>query len=345
MANTQDSNQTMTAVTSTENVRTINGIVTENDEFLEYQRIGLINIPIILGVVLFIGIVGNCLVIYSIISKKYLRTLTNILILNLAVGDLVFLVICIPLATFRLIAAYWPFGDVGCKLTKYFTYVSLYVSIYTLVLMAISRYCAIIHPLSTIHMRTKRNIYIVIVILWIACLLGNVPALFQMKVYRLTTAYGEAWVCENSNHLTNTTQAKIYHVLFCVFGYFLPLAIISVLYGFILRNIFNANDSNVQNNGTCRQRIKKRVARMILLVVATFAICWFPLQLCMLTQRFEVWETDTETVNFFLAAKVVAYSNSCLNPILYTFVSSNFRKSFKAILCCVKTTEYTPCGL
>ena len=40
-------------------------------------------------------------------------------------------------------------------------------------------------------------------------------------------------------------------------------------------------------------------------------------------------------VSFQIASHILAYSNSCINPILYAFLSPPFRAGFRSVLTCV----------
>ena len=51
----------------------------------------------------------------------------------------------------------WPTGDIGCKFTQYLIPVLMYVSIYTLVLLSLDRYLAVVYPVKSISLRTGRN--------------------------------------------------------------------------------------------------------------------------------------------------------------------------------------------
>ena len=314
----------------------------ENDEYLEEER-GRIIIPVIFSIIALLGITGNGFVIYTYVTRKQMRTLTNMLILNLASADLLFLVICVPLTSFRFIASFWPLGNVGCKVSQYCVYVSVYVSIYTLVLMAISRYCAIVHPLSSIRIRTKRNVAIAIVLLWTIFLLGFFPTLFQYKVYYFTSINGERSVCENVEHVENSHKARIFFTVYCVFGYILPLTLIIGLYGCILKHVLNSKDPRIAQGdremNQNRQLRNKSVARMIFVVIATFAVCYLPFHTVVLSRRYGAWNMQTTDevntyVSLVLAAKCIAYANSCMNPFLYLFLSSSFRGTFKKVMCC-----------
>ena len=65
-----------------------------------------------------------------------MKNTTNLLILNLAVADLLFLLVCVPATASDYILMFWPFGLTWCRTVQYIIYVTAYVSIYTLVLMA-----------------------------------------------------------------------------------------------------------------------------------------------------------------------------------------------------------------
>ena len=68
--------------------------------FLLYE----VAVPILYGIVTVLGVTGNALVIYVIVSKERMRTVTNFLLLNLAVADLFFVVV-IPPCTAYVFAA------------------------------------------------------------------------------------------------------------------------------------------------------------------------------------------------------------------------------------------------
>lgn len=92
-----------------------------------------------------VGVIGNSFVIYVITTTPHMRSsATNILLLNLAVADLYFLVVCAPFMAYKyatLVAPVgWTFGDLACKLVGFSTYASSYVTVYTLVAISALRY-------------------------------------------------------------------------------------------------------------------------------------------------------------------------------------------------------------
>ena len=83
---------------------------------------------------------------------------------------------------------------------------------------------------------------------------------------------------------------------------------------------------------------KVRVTRMIIIVIVIFAVCWLPLQLLMLLKAFGIIDcTSNECVTMNVFAQCLAYCNSCMNPILYAFFSTNYRAAFWEIISCGKS--------
>ena len=56
----------------------------------------------------------------------------------------------------------------------------------------------------------------------------------------------------------------------------------------------------------------------------------------LLLKAFNVYsiQTGQASVIFQIFANCMAYGNSCLNPILYAFFSTNYRQAFWSIICC-----------
>lgn len=80
----------------------------------------------------------------------------------------------------------------------------------------------------------------------------------------------------------------------------------------------------------------QRVITMLSIVVALFILSWGPLLTYTLIYRFiEDMPYNTHAV-LSLFLHLLAACNSCVNPIIYAFLSKNFRQSFKQVIreCC-----------
>jgi neuropeptide Y receptor len=82
-----------------------------------------------LYLVIFItALVGNGLVCYVVKASPRMRTVTNFFIGNLAVGDILMALFCVPFSSLHVLLQHWPFGPYMCRLVSYTQAVSVLVS-------------------------------------------------------------------------------------------------------------------------------------------------------------------------------------------------------------------------
>lgn len=80
-------------------------------------------VPVIWAILIIVGAVGNGLVLY-ILLRFGERSVTNIYIINLALADLAFLLIVVPITAVSFAMPTWVFGDGMCRFFMYTIYVS-----------------------------------------------------------------------------------------------------------------------------------------------------------------------------------------------------------------------------
>lgn len=305
------------------------------EAFLRFEHLVQIIVPMIFGLIVILGFVGNILVIFVVWSYKQMQNTTNILIVSLAVADLFFIIFCVPFTAASYAMWIWPFGAIWCKIANYLMHVSAYASVWTLVLLSLDRYLAVVHPIPSMRLRNRRNTYLLVYITWTFICCGNVPIFLQYGVVHYNWMGFQRSACLNLDSMGNIMKQKVFYVCFFAFGYMIPLMLICLLYGFLLKRLLYG----VVPGGSQRAdsiRAKKRVTKMVVIVVLIFALCWLPIQVIFLVQHFDPdYELTTETSSINMAANCLAYMNSCVNPILYAFLSENFRRSFRRLLCCL----------
>lgn len=99
--------------------------------------------------VLLFGLIGNALLITIIIRNRFLKTPTNILILNMAAADFATLLICPIMVMYRDFFQNYLLGPVGCKAEGFLQASLLITAVLSLCAVSYDRLTAIVLPQET----------------------------------------------------------------------------------------------------------------------------------------------------------------------------------------------------
>lgn len=99
-----------------------------------------IAIAAIYGVIIVVGLVGNVSLMRTCLTVKSMRTVPNLFLSSLALGDVLLLLTCAPVDASRYLVDEWLFGRVGCKLIPFIQLTSVGVSVFTLTALSADRY-------------------------------------------------------------------------------------------------------------------------------------------------------------------------------------------------------------
>ncbi|XP_051795804.1 galanin receptor 2a-like [Acanthochromis polyacanthus] len=272
------------------------------------------------------GTVGNTLVLAVLIRGGQLNSKTTYLfILNLGVADLSFLVFCIPFQASIYALDRWMFGAALCKLVHFLIFLTMFGSIFTLTAVSLDRYLAICYPLHSREMRTPKNAITSICLVWALTLVFSAPYLSHFSQMDLagTVVCIPAW---------ESKPRFIMDLCTFIFGYLIPVLVLGLTYTRTIRYLWTSVDP-VKDMSESR-RAKKKVTKMVIIVAALFCVCWLPHHLVILCMWFGHFPLNHTTYVLCILSHLVAYANSCLNPIVHTLVSKHFRKGFRKVFSC-----------
>lgn len=80
-----------------------------------------------------------------------------------------------------------------------------------------------------------------------------------------------------------------------------------------------------------RRKSERKVTRMVVVIVLVFVICWLPFFTTNIVNLIHPIPEYNTTIYFI--SVILTYVNSCANPLLYGFLSENFKQSFQKVLC------------
>lgn len=289
----------------------------------DWPGIRSILIPIIYILVCAIGLSGNTLVIYVVLRYAKMKTVTNIYILNLAVADVLFMLGLPFLATQNAISI-WPFGTFLCRLVMTIDGINQFTSIFCLTVMSIDRYLAVVHPIKSTKWRRPRVAKLISATVWTFSFLVVLPVIIFAEVQ------ADFHTCNISWPEPVSVWSAAFIIYTSVVGFFGPLLVICLCYLLI---VFKVKSSGLRVGSTRRRRSERKVTRMVVIIVAVFVFCWLPFYILNIVNLSFILPEEPALVGVYFSVVVLSYANSCANPILYGFLSDNFRQSFQKVLC------------
>ncbi|EDW30011.1 GL15947 [Drosophila persimilis] len=282
------------------------------------ERIVSTIVPVFFGIIGFAGLLGNGLVILVVVANQQMRSTTNLLIINLAVSDILFVIFCVPFTATDYVLPEWPFGNMWCKFVQYMIVVTCHCSVYTLVLMSFDRFLAVVHPVTSMSLRTERNATLAIMCAWITIVTTAIPVALShsVRIYQYRGNAGTACVFSTEEEVWSLVG---FQVSFFLSSYVAPLTLICFLYMGMLARLWKSAPGCKPSAES--RKGKRRVTRMVVVVVLAFAICWLPIHVILVLKALNLYGGSHLSVIIQIISHVVAYTNSCINPILYAFLS------------------------
>ncbi|CAG9097135.1 hypothetical protein JYU34_007501 [Plutella xylostella] len=276
-----------------------------------------------------VGLLGNTLVIYVVLRYSKMQTVTNMYIVNLAIADECFL-IGIPFLITTMSVRSWPFGKYMCKAYMISTGINQFTSSIFLCIMSADRYIAVCHPIAAPRLRTPFVSRVVSAAAWTASALVMTPIFMYTTIIQTDNGLSCNIVWPEKE--INKGQNSFILYSFAL-GFATPLALIFIFYCLVIRKLRTVGPKNKSKE---KKRSHRKVTKLVLTVIAVYVLCWLPYWAFQVAL---IYSPATEcasrvTITVFLVAGCFSYSNSAMNPILYAFLSENFKKSFlKACTC------------
>uniref|UniRef100_A0A3P8UXS8 Melatonin receptor type 1Ba n=1 Tax=Cynoglossus semilaevis TaxID=244447 RepID=A0A3P8UXS8_CYNSE len=271
-----------------------------------------------------VDVLGNLLVIVSVLRNRKLRNAGNVFVVSLAFADLLVAFYPYPLVLYAIFHDGWSLGETQCEISGFLMGLSVIGSIFNITAIAINRYCYICHSFSYDKLYSYRNTLLLVALIWLLTVIAIVPNFFvgslqyDPRIYSCTFAQ---------------TVSTSYTITVVVIHFFVPIAVVTFCYLRIWILVIQV-----------RRRVKTEVSRRIkpsdlrnfitmFVVFVLFAICWAPLNLIGLAVAIDPASVVPRIPEWlFVVSYFMAYFNSCLNAVIYGLLNQNFRREYKRIV-------------
>ncbi|XP_067301045.1 cholecystokinin receptor isoform X2 [Pseudorasbora parva] len=203
------------------------------------------------ALIFLLSVFGNLLIIVVLVVNKRMRTVTNSFLLSLAISDLMMAVFCMPFTLIPNLLEDFIFGAAMCKIVAYLMGISVCISTFSLVAIAIERYSAICNPLKSRAWQTRSHAYKVIASTWVLSFLIMTPYPIFSTLVKFTKPNNiTAHMCRHDWPKSEVEQAWCILLLFVLF--FIPGVVMIIAYGLISRELYRGIQFELeQKKGQC----------------------------------------------------------------------------------------------
>ncbi|TKS86741.1 B2 bradykinin receptor [Collichthys lucidus] len=292
----------------------------------EWEMVHTIVPPYIFTVSL-LGLLVNSFVLMVYFLHKDRLTVAEIYLCNLALAD--FMLLCgLPFWAMNILNNFeWPYGDALCKMVNSIITINFYTSSYTLVMISVDRYLALVKTMKARWLRRKRYAKVICLILWILGILLSTPTIVHRKVMFIDEFQIMACILDY-NHGSSWKLAS--QILMNVMGFALPFLVIVFSSANIIKSLAQRKESFHHINDT-------KAIVLVYAVTLFFLLCWGPFQvftfldsLCDIKALDEMLWFHTLDIGAQVSV-YLAFLNSTLNPLLYVLSGQSFRRKVSAI--------------
>lgn len=294
---------------------------------------------VLYSAIVIVGSLANALVILTILSERHMRRkATYIFICSLALSDLLFLLVSVPLFIAAPSLNTWPFGTLMCKAVYYFEYLNGITSVFTLVGLSVDRLYGTRFPFRSKRIRSQRYAVLICSVIWLLSALINIPTIYSFNTTVVPTL-------DNSSITyclfdADAEELKTKTLALLVYGYIIPLVLLVAIYYVLLTHLSTQRKRNLQtytssyNRDKIRWSQRKKVSMLAISVVAIFFICWCPFHIVSVYRDVAQVRLTIPLLYLHVVSCTMMWSHSAVNPVIYAFISDDFRGGFRRRFSC-----------
>ncbi|XP_063273070.1 endothelin receptor type B-like isoform X2 [Prinia subflava] len=241
-----------------------------------------------------VGIIGNSTLLRIIYKNKCMRNGPNVLIASLALGDLLYILIALPINVYKLLAKDWPFGVQVCKLVPFIQKASVGITVLSLCALSIDRYRAVASWSRIQGIGIPMWKAVEVLLIWAVAIVLAVPEAIAFDMVELSYWEQHLWVCMLASEQKSPFMRFYRDVKdWWLFGFYfcLPLVCTGIFYTLMSCEMLSKrNGMRIALNDHMKRR--REVAKTVFCLVVIFALCWLPLHLSRILKKTIYDQTD-----------------------------------------------------
>ncbi|XP_078520313.1 somatostatin receptor type 2-like [Lissotriton helveticus] len=285
------------------------------------------NLPLVVSYFLLsvIGLLGNALVMYMFLRYAKIKTVSNIYIFNVAIGDTLLMLALLFVATQEAMIK-WPFGIFWCKIVLAVTTINPVACIFFVTVMSIDRCVVLYRPTLSSRWRKPKVACLLSIAIWVISMLSSVPVIVYGTVPEHPPTCQLIWHDQNQHY--------IYTVFLYCLGFFQPVVLIIICILMIAVKAQPPVDPLVpKHKGSDR-------TRMVVMLFVVYVAFWIPMHIFnMIYVELGDITGYRALVHIGSVVVVMPYIKGCIYPIMYCYVSDDFRQCFQSVVCCKKIEQ------
>lgn len=293
------------------------------------------------AIILLLSLLGNSLILHIVRTRPSIRQNPfSWLLVNTALADLLDVITASSFTVPSFLCGEcWASGATGaalCKLIPFFLTVSICVSIWSLVIIAVDRYLAIVCTVcQNKRPMSGRSVLRSIAAVWF---FAGLIFSWELYIHKVQEVDDDVALCyvqwhEESEELS-IILIKAEVIVKVALTYAIPLVTMGVLYSLIAKFLWSHKPpgSATQLTHAKRTRSFRGVIKMLMTAVAVFALCWLPVHVSHIMVIF--FRHSYDTIPFIIQGLFywMAHANAAIHPWLFIAFSENLRKETKGIL-------------
>lgn len=263
-------------------------------------------------------IIGNLFVIWLVVRKKSLHTVTNMLLVSLAISDLMVGIAVVP----SFVACFHVKCD--AVLAKMVYDYFLFVSVANLCAITVDRYTAVMHPLRYPNKMTPLAVMRIIALSWI------IPAILSILPV--------SWTYSNTSKDNQEVANKVFYTVQVLFLIFTPCCLMLYAYFKIFKEALKQarrihsetgyGSESINGGRTLSPSEARNAIKVFGTVVAFFVFCWSISAYRTFVIYFSLTQVNQDVT---LASRVLLVLNSAVNPVFYSLWKKDVRREVERL--------------